>query len=163
MPGTISICYMIREYNYKTPDQAVAAIIVQAEKDINWISRFINGNSIEEMFEDLKKYCIYHDDPINIELIQRPRTLFSNLNELGKPGRGDCDDFTTAALCAAMAYNYPARVVLAGRNATNPVHVYLEVYDQEEKRWIPFDLTAPELGEVKYYPYKTRVDVVFGR
>lgn len=161
MPGKISSFYMIREFNYKTPDQAVAAIIHQAEKDKNWIRPLVDGSNIDSMFQSLKSKVNYTDDPRGVELIQRPRTLFSRLNELGAPGNGDCDDFTTAAVCAAMAYNYPVRVVLAGRSIKNPVHVYAEIYDESLKHWRKFDLTAPDVDTVRKYPYLERIEIKY--
>jgi len=151
---------MISEFNYTNPDQAVAAIILQAEKDRQWMRRVVQYAPVPEMFTELKGLLTYADDPNGIELIQRPRTLLSNLNELGAPGRGDCDDFTTLAVSAAMAYNIPARIVLAGRSKKTPVHVYAQLYDNFSSKWYDFDLTAPEVDTIKYYPYKQIIDVI---
>lgn len=151
---------MISEYNYNNPDQAVAAIILQAEKDAKWMRRVVALAPIPEMFTELRSMVTYADDPNGVELIQRPRTLLSRLNELGAPGRGDCDDFTTLAISAAMAYNIPARIVLAGRVNSTPVHVFAQLYDYSTDRWYDFDLTAPDVDTVKNYAYKQYIDVV---
>jgi len=148
---------MIREYYYKTADQAVMAIAAQAQKDINFIRRrFPFRGDLNQAFKMLKKQLTYTEDPAQVELIQRPRTLLSKLNELGGPGYGDCDDFTTLAISYALAHNIPAFIVLAG-NGPQPGHVYAVLYDENEERWRKFDLTAPVIDVTNKYNHLYKV------
>lgn len=151
---------MIRELSYKTVDQAIQGIVYQASLDQNLIKqRFPFNGDLGQSFNVLKKKLIYTDDPVNIELIQRPRTLLSRLNELGAPGRGDCDDFTTLAVSYALGHDIPVKIAIAGNSRVNPSHVYAVMYDELNNRWRKFDLTAPGIDLVNQYRYHKYIDV----
>ena len=152
---------MIEEYHYSTPAQAVAAILRQAHRDTGFVQRLFDYNGdLDSLFRQMKSKLTYTDDPDGVELVQRPRTLLTKLNELGGKGYGDCDDFTTLAVSAAMAFNIPCSIVLAGRSPKNPVHVYAMMYDRNYDRWRRFDLTAPGMDLSNKYKYEQYIKVV---
>jgi len=103
-------------------------------------------NSAEDLWNNLKPRITYCKDPKGVELFQTYETLFYN-NFHGRSGYGDCDCFVISTLGAAAACGLPAKVVLAGRDKKNPVHIWTEV------QGIPFDLTNPTLGSARPYPF----------
>ncbi len=151
---------MIKEFHYSTPDQAVAGIIDRAILDIDFVKRIFPFNGdLDALFAEVKKKLIYTSDPDDVELIQRPRTLLTRLNELGPPGSGDCDDFSALAVSLAYAYDIPCIIVLAGRTQRSPVHVYTMFYDRNVDRWRKFDLTAPSMDKSNPYKFEQYIEV----
>jgi hypothetical protein len=109
-------------------------------------------NSAADLWNNLKPRLTYKKDPQAVELFQTYNTLFYD-NWHGQPGAGDCDCFVITTLAAARACNLPCTVVLAGREKTHPVHIWTEVNN------VPFDLTNPNLGTARNYPYIQRLQL----
>jgi transglutaminase-like putative cysteine protease len=106
-----------------------------------------------DLFYFLKDRVTYKNDPKGIELIHSPESLFHD-NYHGKPGSGDCDDFTMLSIAGLKAMGVPEaqiNVCLTGRSKTVPRHIYLNV------KGTPFDLTNDLYGEERPYPYKQEI------
>jgi transglutaminase-like putative cysteine protease len=80
--------------------------------------------------------------------------LDASKNPHGIPGAGDCDDFSVFALAAAMYFNLPANLILAGNKRQSPTHVYVEIYLDG---WHTYDLTAPSLDMTKKYTFTNSI------
>lgn len=130
----------------------------QSLEGVNFMKKQIPA-SIEtpkDLFYYLKNRVTYKHDPKGIELIHTPQTLFND-NYHGKPGAGDCDDFTMLSIAALKAMATPEakiKVVLTGRSKNVPKHIYLSVNNT------PFDLTNDEFGEERNYPFKQEIPLL---
>lgn len=105
----------------------------------------------EQMFNNLKNYVIYKNDPDGIELLQSAETLLTKNNYWGVPGMGDCDCFSILVLTACICHKWnKQRIVLAGRSKIAPVHIWTEVY--YKGKWYSMDLTQKLFNTTR--PYK---------
>jgi hypothetical protein len=139
------------EYEYKTLKDVLYQIAIQAKKDINYMGKKIPFyvRTAQELFFYLKSVTIYRDDPPDVELLQRPKSLFEK-NFYGIPGMGDCDCFTILGIASLLALNYELTeidVILVGRSNKDAVHIYLQVCGEN------FDLTNETFGIARKYPY----------
>lgn len=108
----------------------------------------------EELFYFLRDKVKYQKDPQGIELIQSFPTLMK------RGGRGDCDCFTVAAIAALYVSGYtPFFITIVSNNKFSPTHIYAEVYDPNEKRIVPFDLTNPKYAFERSYKFKQRLPI----
>ncbi|SRR6266436_5652035 len=109
-------------------------------------------NSPEELYYWMRERTKYVKDPPGTELLQSLPTLVAG-SRLGVPWGGDCDCFTIASLSALIANGFaPVYVILVGRQADAPVHIYAGV---EDGGIVPFDLTNEDYGyERTNYPYQ---------
>jgi hypothetical protein len=131
----------------------------QALEDVGWMKQNLPGyvEKPRDLFNFLKKVTTYKHDPKGIELIHSPRSLFED-NYHGKSGFGDCDCFSTLAICGLKAMGTPEakiKICLTGRNKKTPRHIYLSVDGT------PFDLTNSRYGEERSYPYKQEIPLSF--
>lgn len=97
----------------------------------------------------------YLHDPPGVELIMTVQTMMKD-NPHGIPGAGDCDDFTVFAIAAALYFNFPVKMVLAGNRRNNPTHVYAVI---NFEGWHIYDLTAPVIDTVKNYTFTNEIPV----
>jgi len=141
---------------YKSLAHTLKMIKRQALESIPYVrSNIPKGMDTKEIFDYLKERVTYKHDPKGIELVHTPKSLFED-NFHGKPGYGDCDDFTTLGIAALKASGIPEAkidVVLTGRKKYTPRHIYLAVDGT------PFDLTNDQLGEERKYPYKQSINI----
>jgi len=100
----------------------------------------------QELWHKIKPRVTYKKDPKGIELFQSYQTLFYN-NYYDEPGAGDCDCFVVTLLTACFANNLPYKIVLAGRDTHNPVHIYIKIKGKV------LDMTRPKFNSERYYPY----------
>lgn len=103
----------------------------------------------EDLFYFLADNVTYKNDPKKVELIHTARSFWDD-NFHGKPGHGDCDDFTCISISALKAIGVPEKdmkIVLTGRTPKIAKHIYLKV------RETPFDLTNNLYGQERKYPY----------
>jgi hypothetical protein len=131
---------------------------MQALEGVGYMKRKIPAyiNRPQDLFYYLKDNTTYKHDPKGIELIHTPQSFFED-NYHGKPGAGDCDDFTATGIAALKAIGVPEakiKVVLTGRNNKVPRHIYLNVDGT------PFDLTNDIFGEERSYPYKQEIPLL---
>jgi len=105
----------------------------------------------EDLFDWMKSQVTYIADPKGIELLQSVKTFVKG-TRTGTPYGGDCDCFTIFALAGLIVNDFlPCSVILVGREADVPVHIYAGVGDDA----VPFDLTNDEYGyEREEYSYK---------
>lgn len=99
-----------------------------------------------ELWAELRPRVTYVNDPDDRELIQSYQTLFYD-NWHGTPGAGDCDCFALSAAAVGLVNRLRVEIVLAGRDRRNAVHIYNRI------NGVIFDLTRPQLGSVRFYPY----------
>jgi hypothetical protein len=131
---------------------------MQALEGVGYMKRKIPAyiEKPQDLFYYLKDNTTYKHDPKGIELIHTPQSFFED-NYHGKPGAGDCDDFTATGIAALKAIGVPEakiKVVLTGRNNKVPRHIYLNVDGT------PFDLTNDIFGEERSYPYKQEIPLL---
>lgn len=149
---------MRTKYRYKSLADTLEQMGKQVFMSLNFAQDFIPRiKNPAELFWILKNNVVYKNDPVGIELLQTLPSLMED-NFWGIPGAGDCDCFTIAALACCKVRDIPVRVVLVGNDRMAPTHIYTEVLD--EKRWVPFDLVAPQYGITKPYKYKEIVNVL---
>jgi hypothetical protein len=85
-----------------------------------------------------------------------PTMMLANFH--GKRGAGDCDCFTIATLSTGIIVGLQdMRIVLAGRNKRDAVHIYTVVY-YAGKRYV-LDFTEPEFNSEREYPYIQEIRV----
>jgi hypothetical protein len=132
--------------DYHSLEETLLCLKEQVVDSIPYAQQHIpKFNSPEEVYNWLKSRTTYVNDPHGIELLQSLPTLLSG-SRLGVPGGGDCDCFTIAALAALAANGFTETyVILVGRSANVPVHIYAGV--EEDGEIVPFDLTNEFYGE----------------
>jgi len=115
-------------------------------------------DSPEELFSYLKARVIYLSDPLHtdkepIELLMTMQTMMKG-TRTGKPGAGDCDDFTITSLASLKVSGFnDLYVILVGRKKSNPVHIYAGV--KWNGKLCAFDLTNSRFDyERVNYKYK---------
>lgn len=120
----------------------------------NKMPRFDNP---EQMFKNLKLLITYKSDPSGTELLQSVPTLFEN-NYHGIRGAGDCDCFVILwlAMCKVHGWN-DNKIVLAGRNKINPVHIYCTIRYGNET--FNADLTQPYFNTIRPYKYLQHIPI----
>jgi hypothetical protein len=145
----------------KVPYQNIAHTIDmmqrQIEESLDYAEDFTPRNTTpKELFWIMRNNLTYKNDPPGVELLQSfPSMMEDNFH--GKPGAGDCDCFTIAAVACCKAAGIPCRIVIVGNSAIAPSHVYAEVLDNGQ--WMPFDLVNAYYGETKDYNYKKIINV----
>jgi len=142
---------------YKDIAETMYYLMLQIRDSINYADKYlpleIPGNKVMYLWDRLKDDTVYVDDGPG-ETIQTMPTLFER-NIWKIRGAGDCDCFTVTASACFLVLNLPARIILAGRDRYEPVHIYNEV--KTPAGFIPFDLTADKLGAVRHYPYLQKI------
>lgn len=109
-------------------------------------------NDPETLYYWLKERTKYKLDPKGNELIRSLPTLLKGYK--GKPGEGDCDCFTTAALTLLVANGFDnLYVILTGRNRFTPRHIYCGLIDKNGVFRI-LDLTNRLYDTERPYPFK---------
>lgn len=108
------------------------------------------------MYYNILNRIKYKNDPPGVELIQTVPTLFEN-NYHGQPGAGDCDCFTVLTLAIGTINNWRQRIVLCGREKTNAVHIFSQVY--WNKQWQTVDLTRGLYNTHKKYKFYQYINV----
>jgi hypothetical protein len=110
----------------------------------------------ETLFYWLKERTKYKLDPKGNELIRCLPTLMEGYK--GKPGEGDCDCFTTAALTLLVANGFDnLYVILVGRNPFTPVHIYCGLID-DKGIFRVLDLTNRFYDVERPYPYQQHLE-----
>ena len=143
---------------YKSLLHTLQSLKGQALEGVNYMRKKIPSyiNKPQDLYYFLKDNVTYKHDPRGIELIHTPESFFED-NYHGKPGAGDCDDFTATSIAALKAIGTPEakiNVVLTGRNKKIARHIYLSV------NGTPFDLTNDIYGEERNYPYKQEIPLL---
>jgi hypothetical protein len=106
----------------------------------------------EEMFNNLKNFVTYKNDPAGIELLQSVETLLTDKNYWGIKGAGDCDCFSILILTACVCHKWnKQRIVLAGRSKLAPVHIWTEVF--WNGKWYVMDLTQKLFNTKREYKF----------
>lgn len=144
--------------HYSSINDTLRHLRLQVEDSINFARDYVPAfNSPNEFFLWLKPQLHYKLDPRNTELLQSFPTLMIN-NYYGKPGTGDCDCFTIAALASCIVQpwaNKKLYIILAGRNKFAPVHIWSGA-ELAGKNY-PLDFTNPIPGKVREYPYTQKL------
>jgi hypothetical protein len=148
---------MRQRLRYPTKFQdVIEALRLQACESVQQFADDVNTaeiNSAADLWNNLKPRLTYKKDPATVELFQTYNTLFYD-NWHGIPGAGDCDCFVISTLAGARAAGLNCNIVLAGREKTHPVHIWAEVDG------VPFDLTNPNIGTTRKYPYIQRLNLL---
>lgn len=99
---------------------------------------------------------VYKLDPRGNELLQTMQTMMEG-DYYGTPGAGDCDCFTITMLACNEVQPYKCRqwVMLAGREKSNPVHIYSGVDWKGQS--IALDLTNQAAGYERPYPLTQKI------
>ena len=142
---------------YQNLNHALKLFKVQVLEGIPYAQKNVpEFKSAQDIFDWLKLRTKYKNDPQGTELFQTLPTLLEN-NFHGITGHGDCDCFTIAALTVLAANNFKNfGIVLVGRNAFNPVHIYCYVIDETgEKKYL--DLTNKYFNQTRNYLYKQEI------
>lgn len=144
---------------YKSLNHALKYLKVQVLESLPYASTECPKlKSPEAIFTYLKSRTCYKHDPKGIELFQTLPTLMEN-NFHGKPGAGDCDCFTIAALALLVANGFDkCGIVLVGRNPNVPVHIYAYVDYNGTREYL--DLTNKYYNFERSYPYKQSIPLV---
>jgi hypothetical protein len=61
-------------------------------------------------------------------------------------GKGRCGEFSILFTALCLAHNYPARIILDLSD-----HVWSEVWDDEQKRWVHVDPSEKRIDDPKMY------------
>jgi len=95
----------------------------------------------------LKERVQYVADPVDVELVNRPRAMLQQVKAKGR-AFGDCDDVATLAAALGLAIGLPARFVAVGFDGlAGPFgHVYTELTGPGLKQWMRLDTTRPEVN-----------------
>lgn len=146
---------------YKDLRQTLTGIKIQIKESRAFMDNFLpsfdyNESVVRQLWQQLKPITTYAEDGER-EVLQSAETLFTSKNIHNFPGAGDCDCFTIAVTAACQILNLPCLIVLAGRSPGRAVHIYNEIKCNYSGRWVKFDLTAPELNQARFYPYKQRI------
>jgi hypothetical protein len=133
---------------YKDLNYTLKCIKIQIIDSIPFAAKMCpDFKSPEKIFNWLKGWTRYENDPKGVELLQTMQTLWA------QGGKGDCDCFviTTIACLLVCGFNN-IKVALVGRTPTNAVHIYT-VCTWNGKQYI-MDLTNTYINQERYYPYK---------
>lgn len=108
------------------------------------------SNDPRALFDWLKTWTQYKNDPQGIEYLQCMQTLWDN------EGRGDCDCFTitTVACLAACGYKN-IEVILVGREKKRAVHIYVQTIVDGTRYTL--DLTNRDFNKEREYPFKQKL------
>jgi hypothetical protein len=142
----------ITEYpltDYKQTIKEIFRLSRQYHSDlINFKKENLISKTPKEFFDWLQSIN-YISDPNGIEVVQRPKILFSNI---GTDKPFDCDDRTVLCLSYFILQNkmnrifnrplYDTRVCVIGRGS-RPHHVHIEYKLETEFDWKAFDPTYP--------------------
>jgi hypothetical protein len=144
-------------YEYITLEDVLFQIVKIAREGVRYMERKIPSyiTTPEQLFYYLSSITSYRDDPPNTELLQSPRSIFE-ANYWGSPGIGDCDCFTILLISSLLALGYSRNdieIVLAGRSASIPKHIYLKL------NGIPLDLTNAFYNYERDYPYLQHIPI----
>lgn len=147
---------MVERMRYKNLDHALRLFRNQVSESIPYaLEELPRFETPEAAFKWLKQNVVYKKDPKGVELFQTLHTLLKN-NFHGIPGAGDCDCFTIAALATLIANGFTdCGIVLVGRNALTPVHIYAYVDYNGQRHW--FDLTNKKFDFQRPYPYRQEI------
>ena len=120
---------MIKKQPYKDINDTVRHIKIQILDGMDYaLNNCPSFKDPEALFTWLKKRVTYKNDPKGTELLQTLPTLLED-NWHNIPGAGDCDCFTIAFVTLAIAQGWKnIKIVLVGRNAKTPVHIYNVIY-----------------------------------
>jgi hypothetical protein len=125
----------------------------------NFVPSMLNRDP-EGLFYFLRQKTTYKKDPPGVELLQQPETLMTKKNFWGIPGAGDCDCFSILGLsCLAVIGQKNLKVVLVGKNRTNPTHIYIGFGNG--KNYKPFDLTNNFFNYERDYKFRQILDFNF--
>jgi len=106
-----------------------------------------SNDSPEKLFNWLKNWVRYKNDPFGVELLQTMQTMYR------KGGWGDCDCFTISTIACMIACDYKhIDVVLVGRNRSNAVHIFTQCVINGKR--YTFDLTNKHFNTERKYPFK---------
>jgi hypothetical protein len=140
---------------YQSLTHTLKCLKLQVIDSLPYISNYIDASTIHtprQAFNAIKKRVTYKNDPQGVEYIQTVQTIERN------GGLCDCDCMTVYGLTALTYLDIkPLYVVLVGNNKYNPSHIYIEVWDNELKKIVPFDLTNPVYNLARNYKYKQRL------
>ncbi len=103
-----------------------------------------------DLYRWLKDRTVYKNDPPGVELLQTMETLLEG-NFWGTPGAGDCDCFSITTLACCNVLGWPSWIKLAGRDKSQPVHIWTGVTMNGED--IALDLTERTVGSERDYKY----------
>jgi hypothetical protein len=151
---------MVSDQPLKNINQVLDGIRIQVIDSVQYcVDNFGGFDSAEALFNYLKSVTEFQHDPPRVELIQTAKTLFEN-NQLGAPGRGDCDDFVVLACGSFIANGWKDfDIILTGRSKVYPVHIYTAVNDGSGYQI--FDLTNAYIGMERNYPLKQVLPIKF--
>lgn len=95
---------------------------------------------VEAFYNYVRENTRYTQDPVNVELFQRPRrTLESRI--------GDCDDLAIllASLLQAVGYSVRVRVIgMKGSNVFQHIYLLVGLPPTDPKEWMPVDPSMAE-------------------
>jgi transglutaminase-like putative cysteine protease len=128
----------------------------QVSDSIAYAREWCLYDNARDIFRQLKAHTTYKHDPPDIELLQSLPTLMDN-NYWGSPGLGDCDCFTIAFTACCKAKGVPVKIVLAGRQRDQFVHIYNLA--KVNGTWFDADLTEPNFGDRRPYKFLKIVGV----
>jgi hypothetical protein len=144
---------------YKNLTHTLKALKIQIIDSLPYMSDYIpyDINTPRELFTYLKSITKYKNDPQGVELLQSVPTLFERAKYDGKL-KGDCDCLVILSTASFIYLGFNnIYVSLVGNKESSPSHIYNEIWDSEERKFMPFDLTNPTYGHERTYNYKQRL------
>lgn len=141
---------MVKKMPYKDLTQVMKFVKIQILESIPFACEVcpdFPNDSPEKLFNWLKSWVRYKNDPAGVELLQTMQTMYR------KGGWGDCDCFTITTVACMVACGYKKiDVILVGRKPTNAVHIYTQCVVNGVR--YTFDLTNRNFNTERSYPYK---------
>lgn len=141
---------------YKDINDTMRHLKMQIVDSIPYAKTLPEMRTPEQCFWYLKKHTRYKHDPPGVELLQSMQTLMEG-KYWGVPA-GDCDCMTISICALLIANNFDNfNIVLVGRNKKTPVHIYVVIYEDGERKVL--DLTNRKPGVERPYPYTQELPV----
>lgn len=140
---------MIAKMRYKDLTTTLKYLKIQVIESIPFAAEKCPAfkNDPKALFNWLKMWTRYKNDPDGIELLQTMQTLWAN------GGQGDCDCFVITTLACLVVNGYKdIDVVLVGRSRRHAVHIYTQVCVNGQTYIL--DLTNRYFDHERSYPFK---------
>ena len=141
---------MVAKMPYKNLTQVMKFVKIQILESVPFACEVcpdFSPEHPEKLFDWLKSWVKYLNDPKGVELLQTMQTMYN------RGGYGDCDCFTITTVACMYACGYRhIDVILVGRKPNNAVHIYTQCVINGER--YTFDLTNRYFDTERKYPYK---------
>lgn len=101
----------------------------------------------------------YINDPIGVELLRNPISMFMEVKQQGFT-QGDCDEAAVMAAIIGMANGIPARFRALGFYRPDAPYTHVVTDLRGASGWVPLDITKPVSMEHPPTPTRTLIQAV---